>query len=220
MYRHFLAPLSLGLSALLVFLLVESTWEDSYPITNIKLFIESALGINHPLARKANPLPLQLPASTEATSQYTVTTLPTMHFVGIEKKVEVNNKLFTQELTNAWQAYARNAKTIGIKNKVNNNIYIIYSDYSPLPKGYISVFLAYRVSEYADIPAGFDILTVPRHSYAIFNVNQRRSPQIAACWDKINRFNLNRTYRYDMESYPSSSSTSDTNTAQIMISIH
>lgn len=220
MYRFLLAPLSLVLSALFVVWLVESTWVNSHPLINFKHNIESALGITRKPIRKENTLPFQVPDRNKASQQYTVTIQPAMLFVGIEKRIDLKGNWGNSALSNAWKEYTQNSKTLGIENKISNRVYIIYTDSSQYPIGHITIFLAYRVSEFAGIPLDFDTLTVPKHTYATFNIRSDSSSQVATFWDKLDSLNLDRTYRYDMESYDSSSLISYKNPAQVMISIH
>lgn len=165
-------------------------------------------------------LAAQAEQTKKPAAQYVIKKAKRQLFVGHFATIAINSDSETQlSLAKAWKTFTANKHRFAINNKISDDIYLIYSDYSQHAKGTISLFIGHKVSEFNDLASDFKPLTVPSQSYASFQLNGDFSHIAHDAWQQLPSLNLNRSYNYDMEIYPSSSTIDRIGSAQLLISI-
>ncbi|NOI68626.1 effector binding domain-containing protein [Vibrio sp. 99-8-1] len=165
-------------------------------------------------------LAAQAEQTKKPAAQYVIKKAKRQLFVGHFATIAINSDSETQlSLAKAWKTFTANKHRFAINNKISDDIYLIYSDYSQHAKGTISLFIGHAVSEFNDLASDFKPLTVPSQSYASFQLNGDFSHIAHDAWQQLPSLNLNRSYNYDMEIYPSSSTIDRIGSAQLLISI-
>lgn len=165
-------------------------------------------------------LAAQAEQTKKPAAQYVIKKAKRQLFVGHFATIAINSESETQlSLAKAWKTFTANKHRFAINNKISDDIYLIYSDYSQHAKGTISLFIGHKVSEFNDLASDFKPLTVPSQSYASFQLNGDFSHIAHDAWQQLPSLNLNRSYNYDMEIYPSSSTIDRIGSAQLLISI-
>jgi predicted transcriptional regulator YdeE len=107
-----------------------------------------------------------------------------------------------------WQKFFQEGVLQRISNKVDSNIYAVYSDYASDKNGEYSLTLGARVPDSSAVPAGLVLNTVHAGSYAVVASDQGPVAKVVvAAWQRVwemeDRHALGgaRAYQTDYEFY-------------------
>jgi len=156
--------------------------------------------------------------------------LPEMKLVGITCRTN-NSKIFeTDPTTNIIAATVQKYFHQGLSAKIADRkqpgtTYCVYTDYESDHTGDYTYFIGEEVTNFNDVPAGFETLTIPMQHYAKFTVGPGKMPDICIdAWKNIWTMNSadfggERSYRADFEIYDERSSDHQNVTMDICIGI-
>lgn len=134
----------------------------------------------------------------------TNTKMHALKIVGISIRTTNENEQAAKDIPEIWNRFISEGILNKIPNKVNSDIYSIYSDYeSDYTKPY-TTFLGCQVSSFDHIPEGLVTKTIDVGNYSKFTVNGDLKQNIVynewvKIWSMDNE--LNRAYKADFEIY-------------------
>jgi len=152
-----------------------------------------------------------IPQTKTTTQATTPKVVPQAEFfvVGIEARTTAAKETSDQGIIpQQWQKFMREATLQKIPNKVDQNIYVVYTDFADRRYGEYAVVIGARVTDKSQVPAGMVVKTVPAGKYAVFQTEKGPLWQVApAGWqgvaDSEDKGTLGyiRTYKADYEVY-------------------
>ena len=140
----------------------------------------------------------------------TITTLSEIKLVGITARtsnaLEMNNN--TAQIGNTMQKFFGSGMQAQILARKNpGRVFAAYTQYETDEHGEYTYFLGEEVSDFNNVPHGFQTLTIPAHTYTKFTSNSGKMPNVCIdMWQNI--WNMNsadfggqRAYIADFEIY-------------------
>jgi predicted transcriptional regulator YdeE len=128
---------------------------------------------------------------------------------GIEVRTS-NAKEATSEgvIGKQWQKFFQDGVLQKIPNKIDGNVYAVYSDYASDHNGEYSLTIGAKIADGSQVPAGFVVKTVPAGNYAV--VTSEKGPVagvVIAAWQRVwdleqkKELGGTRAYKADFEFY-------------------
>lgn len=108
--------------------------------------------------------------------------------IGIELRTTNDNGRSFKEIPPFWQRFLQENYQKQIANKLNNDIYAVYTHFENQGKnnqGLYSLILGYSVKSNSIPPKGFTAVTIPEGNYRIFPVEAGRQDKVGEVWQSI-----------------------------------
>ena len=123
-----------------------------------------------------------------------------LHFVGIAVRVEEpeNASLWIGAL---WDRFYREWITTKIPNKKGELEYGVYFDYEKDSKHPYTFLAGCEVSSLDDVPKGMVAHSVPKDSYAHFEIIGTFPDKLIQTWQELEKYDLKRSFKTDFECY-------------------
>lgn len=127
----------------------------------------------------------------------------TLKIIGISIQTSNNNHQAIEDLGKLWQQFFADSIIEKIPNKINANIYSIYTDYESDFKGKYTTIIGCEVSSLDEIPEGMVGREFQPQTFKKYVAKGELHEVVAKTWNDIwnDDANLNRTYMYDYELY-------------------
>lgn len=143
------------------------------------------------------------------------------NFIGISVQTNNTSGQASQDLGNLWNRFFTDQISDKITNKISEDIYCIYTDYSgDYTQGY-SAFLGYKVDNLDDVPDGLLGREFKGGEYIKFLAKGDMPKAVVESWEEIwsKDKELNRKYTADFEVYGSKSQAGSDSEVEIFIAI-
>ena len=130
-----------------------------------------------------------------------------LFIVGIEARTTAAKEMSAQGvIPQQWQKFMQEGVLQKIRNKADQNIYAVVTDFADKRYGEYSVVIGARVTDKSQVPVGLVLKTIPAGKYAIFQTDKGPARQVVpAAWQKIadsedkGELGFTRTYKADYE---------------------
>ena len=157
----------------------------------------------------------------EVNTEYAIKELEQIYIVGFSLETSLTGDRYITDLENIWYQYAEQYPLSKITNKLDEKIYVVYTNYGSGDDGYgFTIVLGHRVANLDAVPADLDSITVPASKYAVFNVSGNLEQNVSQMWEHIEEdAGLERAYNADLEIYDISSIDDVEGTAKIWASV-
>lgn len=156
------------------------------------IFMYSSTAANQPLSKEG----------TESSMVYPSIKREKMYVVGIA--IETSNKdgRFQKEVPPLWDRFFREKIADKIKNRKNQNLLAIYTDYHGDYTQPFTYLIGYEVSDLDRVPEGLIGKEIEASSFAIFTAKGQFPQSVARIWQNIWNSKMTRLYATDFEVYP------------------
>ena len=145
--------------------------------------------------------------------------LESFKIAGIAVKTTNQNGKSAKDIMELWQRfYAENISAV-IPNKIDDDIYAVYTDYKSDYTADYTTILGYRVSSIDNMPAGLEGRTFDGGNYLEIKAKGTRPLSVFNTWQEIwvKDKELNRKYTADFEVYGKKSLDPDNSEVEIFI---
>ena len=152
---------------------------------------------------------------------YEKVTLEPFYVIGISIRTNNSGGTLQQDIASLWNRFFSPNIADQIPNKVNHEIYSVYTDYESDYTGYYTTVLGCRVSSLENIPAGFMGVTIPQSAYRKYKAIGNIPDSVASVWSNIWQSGptINRTYTADFDVYGEKSQLGDQSEVDVFISV-
>lgn len=125
-------------------------------------------------------------------------TIQKFHVIGISIRTTNENGQSLRDLETLWGKFWGEEIQKQIPNKLNDNIYAVYTDYETDVTGPYTAIIGLPVSSLENIPKGFVGMTIEAAVYQKFVSKGKMPEAVVATWMEIwQNKNLNRAYKAD-----------------------
>ncbi len=129
--------------------------------------------------------------------------------VGIEARTSGERELAGEgEIPGLWEKFRKDHVLEKIPNKVDADVYVLYTDYSRDRMGEYTVIIGAKVKDKSQVPVGMVLKTVPARQYAVVTTEKGSAETvIPAAWQKVwaledkELLGGTRAYKVDFELY-------------------
>lgn len=124
--------------------------------------------------------------------------IPKFHIIGISMRTTNENGQSSKDIETLWGKFWGEEIQKQIPNKLNDDIYAVYTDYETDFTGPYTVIIGLPVSSLEDIPAGFSGITIEKAVYEKFVSKGKMPEAILNTWMQIwQDKSLDRAYKAD-----------------------
>ena len=120
--------------------------------------------------------------------------------IGISIRTTNENGQSAKDIETLWSKFWNEKIQEQIPNKINDNIFAVYTDYDTDFTGAYTTIIGLPVSYLENIPEGFVGLTIEKSVYQKFTSKGKMPEAVVSTWMEIwgnNDLNQNRTYKAD-----------------------
>jgi predicted transcriptional regulator YdeE len=118
--------------------------------------------------------------------------------IGISIRTTNENGQSAKDLETLWGKFWGEQIQKQIPNKVNDDIYAVYTDYETDFTGPYTAIIGLSVSSFENIPEGFIGITIENAAYEKFISKGKMPGAVFATWMEIwKNKDLNRAYKFD-----------------------
>jgi predicted transcriptional regulator YdeE len=121
--------------------------------------------------------------------------------IGIAIRTTNQNKRAMQDISDLWKRFEEEGLYEKIPNKLNDNIYSMYTDYEYDFTRPYTYMIACPVTSFDDIPEGLIAKTIPKGEYAKFASKGKMPDELLTTWNEIWKSDVARAYKTDFEVY-------------------
>lgn len=139
--------------------------------------------------------------------------------IGVETSNENNQSML--DLGNLWQRFYSDNVAAQIPNKLSNDVYSIYTDYTTDYTGKYTSIIGLQVSSLESIPAGMVGREFSGGNYQVFTAKGKLPETVITTWEQIwqKDSTLKRRYSTDFEIYTDKSQQDDNSEVDIYIAV-
>jgi predicted transcriptional regulator YdeE len=131
----------------------------------------------------------------------TTNTLGAFHIIGIFVRTSnVNNKSL-KDIGDLFGRFISQNISEKIPDKINGDIYCVYTDYETDYNGPYTTIIGCKVSSLKEIPIGLIGKTIPESKYQVYTSTGKLSESLAKTWEGIWNTELDRRYSADFDIY-------------------
>ncbi len=145
--------------------------------------------------------PYSPPVKEESKSLYTLEQQGEKFFIGLE--LRTNNQECSSAMPTHKERFFGENILAKIPNKVNGDIFALYTDYEGDYTKPYSWILGCEVSSLDNVPIGLVAKVIPQSKYAVFTTQGDFPQGLIAAWQAIWKSDLSRSYTSDFELYRS-----------------
>jgi len=145
--------------------------------------------------------------------------LESFKIIGIAVRTTNQNAKSAKDIMELWQRfYSENISTL-ISNKIDDDIYSVYTDYQSDYTADYTTILGYRVSSIDNLPEGLEGREFNSGDYLQIKAKGTRPLSVFNTWQEIwvKDKELNRKYTADFEVYGKKSQDADNSEVEIFI---
>lgn len=128
------------------------------------------------------------------------------HIIGISVRTTNQDEQASTDIPALWNKFFAEGILAKIPNKVNSNLYCIYTDYEKDHTAPYTTILGCKVENLNEIPEGLIGKTIPEAKYEIFTAKGNlMQGAVYNEWTKIWNATIERTFVADFELYDAKS---------------
>lgn len=127
--------------------------------------------------------------------------LDTFHLIGIKVRTINKDKRAGKDIKSLWERFFDQQLLQLIPNKVNDDLYNVYTNYASDHLDWYDCFLGCKVHNIDTIPEGLESITVPAANYKIFTSEGPLPKVVLDTWEHIWASTIKRAYRADFDLY-------------------
>ncbi len=125
-------------------------------------------------------------------------TIQQFYVIGISVRTTNQNGQSAQDIETLWKKFWGEEIQTQIPNKVNDDIYAVYTAYETDHTGPYTTIIGSQVNSLANIPEGFVGITIEKASYQKFVSKGKMPEAVFNTWMEIwQNKTLNRAYKFD-----------------------
>lgn len=125
-----------------------------------------------------------------------------LSIVGISKRTSNAPGKAEKDIPDLWKKFMSTHIMESIPNKLNNNIFALYTDYESDHTGAYTIIIGCEVESLDNIPETFTVKFVPESKYQKFTAKgDLTNDAVINKWMEIWKTDLKRTYTTDIEIY-------------------
>jgi predicted transcriptional regulator YdeE len=128
-------------------------------------------------------------------------TLDEFKIIGISVRTANLNAQSREDIGKLWEAFMKDNLFEKIPNKVNSNIYCVYTEYQSDSNGEYTAVIGCSVKSFQDIPAGFVGKTIPQTKYIHYKSVGELPDSVIMTWNHIWKSDIERKYISDFDVY-------------------
>lgn len=125
-------------------------------------------------------------------------TRPAFTLIGISARV---SNSAPEKIGALWARFMSEGVLAKIPNRVNDDVYSLYSEYESDQNGPYSVLIGAAVTSAAEVPDGMTAQSVPAATYAVIPVRGLLPGAVVATWINVWQTPLARTFSADFDLY-------------------
>ena len=145
--------------------------------------------------------------------EFTTITLKQFFVIGISVRTTNQNGQSQKDIGELWQKFFQDNILDHIPNKVNSDIYCIYTDYESDANDPYTTILGCKVSSLENIPDGMIGKTIPETTYRLYKSLGKIPEAVLNTWFHIWQSPIERSYLADFDVY--GPAPSDPNDAEV-----
>ena len=145
------------------------------------------------------------------------------NIIGISIRTTNENGQASKDIEAIWVRFWGEKIQEQIPNKLNENIYAVYTDYETDFSGAYTTIIGLPVSSLENIPIGFDGITIKKGTYRKFVSKGKMPEAVVNTWMEIwgsNELNQARTYTADFTIHGEKYYDGDTAEVETFISVN
>ncbi len=148
-----------------------------------------------------------------------MTKINELKIIGIEVRTTNKDGQSAQDIGNLWGKFYSDNLLELIPNKLNNDIYSIYTDYKSDYKDEYTTIIGLQVSSLDNIPNGLTGKIFPAEIFEVFTAQGQMPKAVMDVWLDIwqRDAQLQRKYTYDFELYDEKSRNGENSEVKIFI---
>lgn len=148
-------------------------------------------------------------------------TINNFKIIGIAVETTNKDNQSMTDLNNLWQRFYSDNVAAQIPNKLSNDVYSIYTDYTSDHNGNYTSIIGLQVNSLENIPAGMVGREFRGGNYQVFTAKGKLPEAVIATWKQIWQKDsaLNRCYSTDFEIYTDKSQQGDNSEVDIYIAV-
>lgn len=123
-----------------------------------------------------------------------------MSIIGI--KIRTSNEHHSKDGPRLWDRFRKEQLMTKIPNKLNENIFAVYTDYEGDYTRPYSYLVGCEVAKIDEVPRGLVGIKIPRQNYAVFSAKGSFPVSLIQTWQQIWVSDIQRSYFADFEVYP------------------
>ncbi len=121
--------------------------------------------------------------------------------VGISVRTNNRNGQSKKDISELWTKFMQENIFGKISNKVNENLYCIYTDYESDFMGEYTTILGYKVDSNENLPEGLITKVIPDSSYRLYQSAGNIPESVLKTWKHIWESDAKRKYLADFDVY-------------------
>ncbi len=128
--------------------------------------------------------------------------LPTFYLAGIKIRTSNQHEQAAQDIPKLWHRFMEVDMASQIINKIEENIYCVYTDYEGDWQDPYTCFLGCKIADPNDAPEGMAVISVDESDYLVKRLEGMMSEDLVGkAWREIWQSDIKRKYTTDFELY-------------------
>jgi predicted transcriptional regulator YdeE len=127
--------------------------------------------------------------------------LEEFEIIGIAVRTTNQNHQAETDIGALWERFYRDDSKVKIPDKINEDLYCVFTDYETDHLGAYTTILGYQVKPATIPPPGFVLKIILKSSYQIFITEGPLPNSVQQTWMKIWNSSLKRRYTADFDVY-------------------
>ena len=130
------------------------------------------------------------------------TSIPSFHLIGISVRTLNHGSKGLLDIENLWRQFRGSNISQQISDKMNEDIYAVYTDYEKDYTAPYTMILGHQVRDLSHVPEGMTGLTVPEAEYLQLTAKGNLYEGVVfKTWEQIWKSRYPRSYTVDFEVY-------------------
>ncbi len=130
---------------------------------------------------------------------FELTHLPSLNIAGISIRTANAGGRAQKEIGELWQKFTGQQILQNIPNRVNDDIYCMYTEYESDANAEYTTIIGCRVNDISDLPPDISGWLIPGQLYRLYNTETPGN--IMATWMHIWQSDIDRAYAADFDVY-------------------
>ena len=148
-------------------------------------------------------------------------TIDSFKIIGISVRTTNREDKATKDIGNLWNKFYSENIIEKIKNRISDDIFTVYTDYTDNFQDEYSTIIGVSVPKIDNIPEGMLGRELPTENFKVFDVNGTLPGAVIDTWCEIWHLDneLQRKYSYDFELYKKMDPNTEDQIVKIFISL-
>lgn len=127
--------------------------------------------------------------------------LNSFYIIGITVRTINKDGQAGKDIKGLWDRFFKEQLLQKIPNKINTDLYNVYTNYESDHLNFYDCFLGCKVSSIDDVPEGMQSLTITTDNYKVYTSKGILPKVVLNTWESIWASSLKRTYNTDFDVY-------------------